>query len=107
MTARAGSPTTPTASASCATSRPTKASSSPGGGCCSSAPAAPRPALLGLLVPGTTGQLVIANRTPAKAEALARRHAALAAANGVSLRAHGLADCGARFDVVVNATASS
>ena len=62
---------------------------------------------LGPLVAARPAEIVIANRTPAKAQALALRHAALAAASGVVLRASGLADCGTRFDVVVNATASS
>ena len=62
---------------------------------------------LGPLVLARPAEFVIANRTLAKAQALARRHAALAAAHGVRLRASGLADCGTRFDVVVNATSSS
>ena len=67
---------------------PTKASSSPGGRCCSSAPEAPAGAL-GPFVLARPAEFVIANRTLAKAQALARRHAALAAAHGVRLRASG------------------
>ena len=62
---------------------------------------------LGPLLQARPAELVLANRTPANAQVLAERHAALAAANGARLRASGLADCGSGFDVVVNASASS
>ncbi len=62
---------------------------------------------LGPLLMARPAELTVANRTPDKAQALALRHAALAAARGVALRASGLSDCGEAFDVVVNASASS
>ena len=62
---------------------------------------------LGPLLLARPAGIVLANRTPANAQVLAERHAALAAANGVELRASGLVDCGSGFDVVVNASASS
>jgi shikimate dehydrogenase len=62
---------------------------------------------LGPLILARPAGIVLANRTPAKAQALVDRHAALARAQGVALRASGLADSGAGFDVVVNASASS
>ena len=62
---------------------------------------------LGPLLQAHPAEIVLANRTRAKAQALVDRHAALAAACGVTLRATALADCGAAFDVVVNASASS
>jgi shikimate dehydrogenase len=49
----------------------------------------------------------VANRSRARAAELVRRHAALAASQGVELAASALDDCGERFDIVVNATASS
>ena len=62
---------------------------------------------LGPLLQTHPAELVLANRSPAKAEALVRRHAALAASSAVALRAASLSDCGEAFDVVINATASS
>jgi shikimate dehydrogenase len=62
---------------------------------------------LGPLLRARPAEVVLANRTPAKARSLADRHAALAAQQGVDLRACGLADCGTGFDIVVNASASS
>ena len=62
---------------------------------------------LGPLLQARPAVLVLANRSAAKAEALVHRHAALAASSAVDLHATGLQDCGAEFDVVVNATASS
>ena len=62
---------------------------------------------LGPLLRARPAEVVLANRTPAKARSLAARHAALAAQQGVDLRACGLADCGTGFDIVVNASASS
>ena len=51
--------------------------------------------------------LVIANRTPEKAHALAARHAERAAGFGVALSAAPLEAPGAGFDLLVNATAAS
>ena len=62
---------------------------------------------LGPLLQARPAELVLANRSPAKAETLAARHAALAAACGVRLSARALANCGAGFEVVVNASSSS
>ena len=61
--------------------------------------------VLGPLLATAPRELVVANRTPDKAQALVARHAAVAGA--CALRARGLADCGHGFDVVVNASASS
>ena len=62
---------------------------------------------LGPLLCARPAEVVLANRTSAKARSLADRHAALAVQQGVDLRACGLADCGTGFDIVVNASASS
>jgi shikimate dehydrogenase len=62
---------------------------------------------LGPLLQARPAELVVANRSVDKAQALAGRHASLAVAEGVALRAAGLDGCGAAFDVVINATASS
>ena len=63
---------------------------------------------LGPLATSGASEIVVANRTAARAHALVARHAAaLAAASGASLRAAPLDDCGTRFDIVVNASASS
>jgi shikimate dehydrogenase len=62
--------------------------------------------VLGPFIEARPRRIVVANRTVDKADALARRHAALASAHGVELAASSLAVSGA-FDVVVNATASS
>jgi shikimate dehydrogenase len=62
---------------------------------------------LGALLARAPAELVVANRTVAKAEQLVERHAGLAAATTTRLRATGLDDCGDGFDVVVNASASS
>ena len=61
--------------------------------------------VLGPLLATAPRELVVANRTPDKAQALVARHAAVAGA--CALRASGLADCGHGFDMVVNASASS
>lgn len=65
--------------------------------------------VLGPLIEARPARLVVANRTAGKAEALVRRHAALAEACGVELSAVALDDAGedGAFDVVVNGTASS
>ncbi len=60
---------------------------------------------LGPLIEARPAALVVANRTRAKAEALVARH--LDMASGVALSACTPDEAGARFDVVVNATASS
>jgi shikimate dehydrogenase len=59
-----------------------------------------------LLACGPT-ELVVANRTMAKAEGLVRAHQALATRHGVALSAAGLQAAGACFDLVINASASS
>ena len=61
--------------------------------------------VLGPLLAAGAREVVVANRTLAKAQALVDRHAALAG-EGV-LHARQLGDAGVAFDVVVNATASS
>jgi shikimate dehydrogenase len=60
---------------------------------------------LGSLLERGPAEVVIANRTLERAERLAEQHAA--AAGSTRLRAASLADCGASYDVVVNASASS
>jgi shikimate dehydrogenase len=62
---------------------------------------------LGPLLQARPAELVVANRSVDKAQALVDRHATLAAEHGVTLKAANLLDCGAAFDVVVNGTASS
>ena len=62
---------------------------------------------LGPLLSARPAELVVANRTVAKAQALIDRHASLAAAGGTQLRAAPLDACGSAFDVVINASASS
>ena len=62
---------------------------------------------LGPLLRAGPAELVLANRTVSKAQALVDRHAAVAAASGTRLVASGLDDTGSAFDVVINASASS
>ncbi len=62
---------------------------------------------LGPLLEAGPAELVVANRSLDKAQALVERHAALADKHGTTLAARPLADCGTAFDVVVNATATS
>ena len=62
---------------------------------------------LGPLLQARPAELVLANRSVDKAQSLAGRHAAFAAAHNVTLRAASLLDCGSAFDIVINATASS
>jgi len=62
---------------------------------------------LGPLIEAGPAELVIANRSLGKAQALVERHMPLAHTNGTTLTARPLTDCGAAFDVVVNATATS
>ena len=62
---------------------------------------------LGPLLAAGPAELVVANRTVARAEDLVRRHAALARDHGVALQAASLDAPGTAFDLVVNASASS
>ena len=61
--------------------------------------------VLGPMLAAGPHQIMIANRTAAKAQALVDRHRAVA--GDCVLQAGGLTDPGAAFDVVVNASASS
>jgi len=63
--------------------------------------------VLGPLLAARPAELVLANRSADKAQALAARHAAWAQAHGVRLSAAGLAAPGTGFEVLVNASASS
>ena len=63
--------------------------------------------VLGALLEERPAALVLANRTPAKAQRLLEAHAALAAERGVVLRTAPLDDCGSGHDIVINATTSS
>jgi shikimate dehydrogenase len=63
--------------------------------------------VLGPVLEASPRRVVIANRTVAKAQALADRHAMLAQAEGVQLQACGLDAISGSFDVVANGTASS
>lgn len=60
---------------------------------------------LGPLLEADPSELVVANRTLAKAQALVERHHGVSATSALSARTPD--DCGTGFDVVVNATASS
>jgi shikimate dehydrogenase len=62
---------------------------------------------LGPLIEAGPSELVVANRSLGKAQALVERHMPLAHAHGTTLTTRPLTDCGAAFDVVVNATATS
>jgi shikimate dehydrogenase len=61
--------------------------------------------VLGPLVEAGAREVVVANRTLARAAALVECH--LAALPSAALRATDLADCGERFDLVINSSASS
>lgn len=63
--------------------------------------------VLGPLIEAGAARIVVANRTPAKAQALVDRHAALARRAGCQLAACGLDEVPGRFGIVVNASASS
>ena len=62
---------------------------------------------LGPLLQAGPAEVVVANRTVARAQALVDRHASVAAAHGVRLSPASLLDAGEAFDVVLNASASS
>jgi shikimate dehydrogenase len=62
---------------------------------------------LGPLIDTKPAEIVVANRSAAKAQALVARHQDWATAQGVRLHATDLAHAGEAFDVVINATASS
>ncbi|HNT38555.1 MAG TPA: shikimate dehydrogenase [Rubrivivax sp.] len=63
--------------------------------------------VLGPLLAARPRELVVANRTPARAHALVGRHASMAREAGVTLRAATLQAPGRSFDLVINASASS
>jgi shikimate dehydrogenase len=67
--------------------------------------------VLGPLIAERPAQVVVANRTLDRADSLVNRHAAWATEHGVDLRASSLADVArpeaGRFDMLINATASS
>ena len=63
--------------------------------------------VLGPLLAAQPAQVVVANRTVAKAQALADSHAAWARQHGVPLSASGLHAPGTAFDVLLNASATS
>lgn len=63
--------------------------------------------VLGPLIEARPRELVVANRTLARAEALVSHHAAHAARFGVGLRAATLDDCGQAYEAVINGTAAS
>ena len=63
--------------------------------------------VLGPLLGAGPAALRVVNRTPAKAEALAARHAEVARSCGVQLSAGALEAAGIDHDVVINASASS
>ncbi|WP_088285464.1 shikimate dehydrogenase [Ideonella sp. A 288] len=63
--------------------------------------------VLGPLIEQRPALVCVANRTPAHADDLVQRHAALAATHGVVVKACGLDDTDAGYDVVINSSASS
>ena len=63
--------------------------------------------VLGPLLAAGARRVVVANRTLGKAVALVQRHAPVALAHGAQLEARALDAVPGRFDIVVNATASS
>lgn len=63
--------------------------------------------VLGPLIEQCPATIVLANRTPERALALAERHQAVARSHHVQLMASGLGDCGEAFDVVLNSSSSS
>ena len=63
--------------------------------------------VLGPLIEARPAEIVLANRTRDKAEAIVSRHAGWAAQHDVRLSARGLQDAGTGFDVFINGTAAS
>ncbi len=63
--------------------------------------------VLGPLIAAGARRIAVANRTVAKAQALVDRHAWLARQHGCAVQACGLDAVEGRFDIVVNASASS
>lgn len=63
--------------------------------------------VMGPFIEAGCAELVVANRTVAKADELVARHADFARQHGVRLSARSLQDAGEAFDVVVNGTATS
>jgi shikimate dehydrogenase len=63
--------------------------------------------VLGPIIEARPAEVVVANRTVDKAQAIVDRHAAWAAQHGVQLSARGLQDPGEAFDVFINGTAAS
>ena len=63
--------------------------------------------VLGPLIEAGAGEVVVVNRTAARAAALVERHRELAGALGVVLAAAPIDDPGAGHDIVINASASS
>ncbi len=63
--------------------------------------------VMGPFIEAGCAELVVANRTLAKAQELVDRHAAFAQQHGVRLSARALQDAGEAFDVVINGTATS
>jgi shikimate dehydrogenase len=63
--------------------------------------------VLGPLLQARPAEVVVANRTPAKAEVLVASHRAVAHHQGVVLRASSLSGCGSGFSIVINGSASS
>ena len=63
--------------------------------------------VLGPLLEAAPAEVVVANRSLPRVQALVQSHAALAAAQGVRLLASDLVAPGVAFDVMLNATASS
>lgn len=63
--------------------------------------------VLGPLIEAAPRRVVVANRSPQRAQALVSRHAAWAAQHGVELVDRPLEGAGSAFDIVVNASAAS
>jgi shikimate dehydrogenase len=63
--------------------------------------------VLGPLIEAKPAEIVMANRTLDKAQAIVERHATWAAQHGVKLSARGLDDAGKAYDVFINGTAAS
>jgi shikimate dehydrogenase len=63
--------------------------------------------VLGPLIEARPAEIVMANRTIEKAQAIVDRHAVWAAQHGVRLHARSLTDAGVGYDVFINGTAAS